>query len=443
MKNTVLFLFTALISMGIFMLTLNAQSNKLAKAEFVDKSMPKSINEDMDATKHIDSIVLGEGCFWGAEKRLEALDGVIDAVSGYADGRGHAATYKEITKYANKDNPNNYAEVVKVTFNTNQISLEQILKDYFESHDPTQLNRQGNDRGTQYRSTVLTNSAEQTQVTNKLIKQYQSLMSKAGYGEIVTKVKALDKFHPAEEYHQDYLKKNPNGYCPDFSTGVKFDQTEKVASLDNSALLVGKQIVVVDSENYCPYCERFKKNVSNDYQGTIPLTYRFASQLDGLTITTPTWATPTILFIEDGKEVFGRQGYLSPEDFYKALGYFKLGDSEAFNVAFNEGTDGRFCKQYEIFKNTPDGQFIDKLSGAALFDTKDRFDSGTGWLSFTMPVKGSVTEHADNRFGMQRTELRSKSSGIHLGHVFNDGPNGQRRYCINATVLEFKARKES
>ena len=179
---------------------------------------------------------------------------------------------------------------------------------------------------------------------------------------------------------------------------------------------------------------------ANDYQGTIPMTYRYASQLDGLTITTPTWATPTILFLENGKEIFGRQGYLSKQEFYKALGYFKLGDSEAFNVAFNEGTDGRFCKEYEIFKNTPDGVFIDKLSGSPLFDTRDRFNSGTGWLSFTKPVDDSVTEHLDKSYGMIRTEIRSKSSGIHLGHVFNDGPNGMPRYCINATVLEFVAR---
>ena len=72
----------------------------------------------------------------------------------------------------------------------------------------------------------------------------------------------------------------------------------------------GKQIVVIDSQQYCPYCEKFKKNVSNDYQGSIPLTFRLADQLDGLTVTTETWATPTILFLEDGKEIFGRQGYI-------------------------------------------------------------------------------------------------------------------------------------
>ncbi|NVK21884.1 MAG: peptide-methionine (S)-S-oxide reductase MsrA [Kangiellaceae bacterium] len=442
-KKITLLLLTVLLSVaGLSLLALGFK-NTQNTSPFIDKQAAKELSEEMDATKQVDSIVLGEGCFWGAEKRLEALPGVIDAVSGYADGQGHPATYQEITKRKHKNNPNNYAEVVKVTFNPQQISLQTILKDYFESHDPTQINRQGNDVGTQYRSTILTNSQQQADIANQLIAQYQQLLTQAGYGDIVTIVKPLDKFHPAEEYHQDYLKKNPNGYCPDHSTGIKFDASQQVAKVDNSDLQKGKQIVVVDSENYCPYCEKFKKDVANDYQGSIPLTYRFASQLDGLEIKTPTWATPTILFLENGVEVLGHQGYLSSSEFYQVLGAFKLGDSEAYQVAFQKSTDGRFCKQYEIFKNTPDGVFVDKLSGAALFDTRDRFNSGTGWLSFTKPVDGSVTEHLDTSFGMVRTEIRSKSTGIHLGHVFDDGPNGKLRYCINATVLEFIPRAKS
>ena len=128
--------------------------------------------------------------------------------------------------------------------------------------------------------------------------------------------------------------------------------------------------------------------------------------------------------------------------FYRTLGAFKLGNSEAFKVAFNEGTDARFCKEYEIFKNTPDGVFVDKLSGVPLFDTRDRFNSKTGWLSFTKPVEGSVYRKADNSYGMRRIEIRSITSDIHLGNVFPDGPNGLPRYCINATVLEFKKRSE-
>ena len=423
------------LALGVFGIT---QSHSAKEVSF--NALVKNEGE-MEATKHLDSIVLGEGCFWGAEKRLEALPGVVDAVSGYADGRGFAPTYREITKRKHKNNPDNYAEVVQVTFNPGKISLDTIIKDYFESHDPTQLNRQGNDIGTQYRSTILTNSDQQAEVAQKLLNEYQGLMTAAGYGKIVTTIKPLDQFHPAENYHQDYLAKNPNGYCPDHSTGVKFDAVDEPKKVvDNSALMKGKQILVIDSENYCPYCEKFKADVANKYQGTIPMTYRYASQLDGLTIKSPTWATPTIIFLEDGKEVHANQGYLNPEEFYKLLGAFKLGDTEAYKVAFQHGTDGRFCKQYEIFKNTPDGVFIDKLSGAPLFDTRDRFNSGTGWLSFTKPVDGSVTEHTDTSYGMVRTEIRSASTGIHLGHVFDDGPNGLPRYCINATVLEFKPR---
>lgn len=394
----------------------------------------------MQATEQVDSIVLGEGCFWGAEKRLQALPGVIDAVSGYADGRGHAANYREITQAKHKNNPDNYAEVVKVTFNPQQISLSEILKDYFESHDPTQLNRQGNDVGTQYRSTILTRNQAQQTLAEHIRDQYQQRLTAAGFGKIVTLIKPLDAFHPAEDYHQDYLAKNPNGYCPDHSTGVTFAPADSPETVNNQALQTGLHVVIIESADYCPYCEKFKQDVAASYQGSIPLHYRYASQLQGLTLKTPTWATPTVIFLKDGQEQFGHQGYLDRAQFYQALGAFKLGDSEAYQVAFNHGTDNRFCKQYDIFKNTPDGVFVDKLSGAPLFDTRDRFNSGTGWLSFTHPVQGAVTEHADNSYGMQRIEIRSASSGIHLGHVFDDGPNGQRRYCINATVLEFKPR---
>ena len=394
------------------------------------------------STNHIEKIVLGSGCFWGAEKGYEALEGVIDAVSGYADGEGVRPNYREITKFTNKFNPNNHAEVVEVTFNKNLISIEDLMMHYLESHDPTQFNRQGNDIGTQYRSIVLFSNNSQKQKILELIAEYQILLNEEGYGQIRTAVKPLKKFFKAENYHQDYIKKNPNGYCPDHSTGVRFVRNIAEPKNDNSKLKVGKNIVVIEPSGYCPYCDKLREDVLNEYAGNIPLHYRKASELEGINLVTPTWATPTILFIQDGKEVFGYQGYLNQKDFYKALGSFQLGNSEAYRVAFNDGTDARFCKEYEIFKDTPDGVFVDKLSGAPLFDTRDRFNSGTGWLSFTRPVEGSVYKRADNSYGMRRIEIRSVSSDIHLGHVFPDGPNGLPRYCINATVLNFKTRKE-
>lgn len=386
-------------------------------------------------------IVLGMGCFWGAEKRLQAIEGVLDAESGYSDGKGIKPSYDVIVQ--NKHNPDNFAEVVKVTYDPKRTSLQHILTVFFENHDPTQGNRQGNDVGTQYRSTILYTDEAQKQQAHSMAQRYQLALKQAGLGQITTKIAPLVAFFPAEQYHQNYLEKNPNGYCPNHATGVTFSQikSKKTKQTDNSALLKGKHIVVLEAP-YCPYCKKFKQEVSQSYQGSIALHHRQNEQLQNLQLNTPTWATPTIYFIENGKEVYAHQGYMTKDKFYQALGMFKLGkDSESYNIAFNEGTENRFCRQYEQFKQTPDGVFIDKLSGEPLFDTRHRFNSNSGWLSFTQAIPNSTIETADNRFGMQRTEVIAKTSGIHLGHVFSDGPNGARRFCINANVLEFKPRQ--
>ena len=222
-------------------------------------------------TNHIQTIYLGSGCFWGAEKGYEALDGVINAKSGYANGYGVSPNYRSIIQLKNKFNKNNFAEVVEVTFNNNFISVEEILIHFFESHDPTQYNRQGNDIGTQYRSTILYSDDDQKEIAEMLKEKYQNLLSDYGYGSIKTIIEPLDNFYLAEEYHQDYLKKNPNGYCPDLSTGIVFNK-EEIKPLDNTELTKGKHILVIASRNYCPYCEKLKSDVTNDYKGSIPMT---------------------------------------------------------------------------------------------------------------------------------------------------------------------------
>ena len=109
-----------------------------------------------NSTNHIKTIVFGAGCFWSVEKKFQETYGVIDVESGYADGKNIKPFYKEIIKRENRFNPDNYAEVVKVTYNSNKTNLENLLKTFFEMHDPTQENRQGNDIGVQYRSVILT-----------------------------------------------------------------------------------------------------------------------------------------------------------------------------------------------------------------------------------------------------------------------------------------------
>ena len=410
-------------------------------------------------------IFFAAGCFWGVEKNFESIDGVIDVVSGYSGGNYEDPTYQDVLDNRTSQGENflsilkniglsdeekekntliNHTETIKVIYDSDRVSTETLLKNFWEIHDPTQLNRQGNDVGNNYRSAIYWTTDKQKDIANRTGQEFQKLLNAEGYGQIVTEIAALEKFWPAESYHQDYLVKNPNGYCPDHSTGVSFlnQSSSKIAKNDITPL-GGKEIIVIgpEIEGTCLFCLEFEKKVTSIYKGTIPLRSTPASALKGFEINTPTWATPTIFFIDDGREVWSHQGIMSSENFYKALGEFKLGkNSESFNVAFNEGTDRRFCKQYEIFKDTPEGVFIDKLSGRPLFDTADRFNSKSGWLSFTKPVDNEVYEKLDLSFGMSRTEIRSVSSDIHLGHVFNDGPDGMPRYCINATVLEFVPR---
>ena len=412
-------------------------------------------------------IFFAAGCFWGVEKNFENIDGVIDVVSGYSGGNYENPSYEDVLnnripqtgtfldilkniglsaeeKARNDNDLVNHTETVRVIYDSSQVSTESLIRNFWEIHDPTQFNRQGNDVGNNYRSAIYWTTPEQKEIAYRTKQEFQTLLTAQGYGQIVTEMGALEKFWPAESYHQNYLLKNPNGYCPDHSTGVSFlNQSLSKIAKNDIVPLGDKEIIVIgpEIEGTCLFCLEFEKKVTSKYKGTIPLRSSPASALKGFELNTETWATPTIFFIVDGKEVWAHQGIMSSEEFYQALGEFKLGkDSEAFNVAFNDGTDRRFCKQYEIFKDTPEGIFVDKLSGRPLFDTADRFKSKSGWLSFTKPVDNEVYEKLDLSFGMVRTEIRSVSSDIHLGHVFNDGPDGMPRYCINATVLEFVPR---
>ena len=391
------------------------------------------------------SIVFAAGCFWGVEKYFDSLKGVLDAKSGYAGGNYPDPNYDKVLSYR-FDTPKgivNYTESVKVVYDDSIISTEELIKKFWELHDPTQGDRQGNDRGNNYRSAIFYTNNTQKEIAFKTKNEYQKLLTKAGFGKITTEIKPLDKFYDAEEYHQDYLKKHPYGYCPNHQTGVKFPvKKKKEQNVTYIKPLGGKEIVVIDAD-FCPYCEQFKKDVISTYKGNTPLRISHADRLKGFILKTKLDATPTILFIKDGKELFSHKGYLDAKSFYKELGKFKLGtDSEAYRVAFNKGTDNRFCKQYDIFKNTPDGVFVDKLSGEPLFDTRDRFNSHSGWLSFYKPVDGAVVYKEDNSYGMHRVEVLAKTSGIHLGHVFDDAPGGRKRYCINATVLDFVPRNK-
>lgn len=165
--------------------------------------------------EHLQQIIFGLGCFWGAEKIFWQLEGVYTTAVGYSAGFTPNPTYQEVCSGQTGHN-----EVVLVVFDAEKISLEQLLKTFWQSHDPTQGMRQGNDRGTQYRSGIYVYSKEQQSAAEASRHLFQQALSKAGYENISTEILDATEFYYAEDYHQQYLAKNPSGYCGLGGTGV-------------------------------------------------------------------------------------------------------------------------------------------------------------------------------------------------------------------------------
>lgn len=163
----------------------------------------------------LQEIVFGLGCFWGAERLFWQLPGVVVTSVGYAGGVTPNPTYDEACS-----GRTGHAEVVRVVFDPAVIDLEALLSHFWEAHDPTQGNRQGNDVGSQYRSVILTCDAHQQRVAERSREAYGRALADAGRGPVTTEIAALDSYYFAEEYHQQYLHKNPGGYCGLQGTGV-------------------------------------------------------------------------------------------------------------------------------------------------------------------------------------------------------------------------------
>jgi peptide-methionine (S)-S-oxide reductase len=159
--------------------------------------------------------VFGMGCFWGAERKFWEAEGVITTAVGYAGGITPNPTYQEVCSGLT-----GHTEVVLVVFDPKRISYDGVLKIFWENHDPTQGMRQGNDVGTQYRSAIYTYSDAQLDAAKRSRDMYQQVLDKAGYGEITTEIREAPAFYYAEDYHQQYLAKNPGGYCGIGGTGV-------------------------------------------------------------------------------------------------------------------------------------------------------------------------------------------------------------------------------
>ncbi len=165
----------------------------------------------------LEEAVFGLGCFWGAERKFWQIPGVVTTAAGYAGGYTPNASYEEVCS-----GRTGHTEVVRVVYDPAKVSYEALLKAFWESHDPTQGMRQGNDLGTQYRSAIYTTSDDQRKKAEASRRTYQEALSKAQRGGITTEIREAPEFYYAEEYHQQYLAKNPGGYCGLGGCGVVY-----------------------------------------------------------------------------------------------------------------------------------------------------------------------------------------------------------------------------
>ena len=171
-----------------------------------------------DNPNNLNEIIFGAGCFWGVERKFWDLNGVWVTSVGYSGGDTENPSYEDVCY-----KETNHAEVVKVIYDKNKISLNELLKIFWECHDPTQGMRQGNDVGTQYRSVIYCNNENDLNTANKRKECFQEVLSKNNFNLITTEVKLMKNYFLAEEYHQQYLAKNPNGYCGLGGTGCTLE----------------------------------------------------------------------------------------------------------------------------------------------------------------------------------------------------------------------------
>ncbi len=319
--------------------------------------------DDMEAkAMKTEKIIVAGGCFWCTESVYKGVSGVIDAVAGYTGGQKRNPTYEEVST-----GKTGHYEAVEVTYDPEQISLEDVLNVYWRDIDPTDAKGQFADQGSQYRTAIFYFTDEQ----KKIAEASKDKLDKSGMFDkpIVTQIIKASEFYPAEEYHQDYSEKEKDKYKRYRSGSGRDAFLEKKWN---------------NAPNLCPLPKKvsLKKYNQSDLQKKL---------------------TPI-----------------------------------QFSVTQENSTEPAFHNQY--WNNHREGIYVDVVSGEPLFSSLDKYDSGTGWPSFSKPLEpANVLEKDDSSYGMVRTEVRSKNANSHLGHLFEgerSSPTGQR-YCMNSASMRF------
>jgi len=340
----------------------------------------------MSAEKKRSEAIFAGGCFWCMEPPYSYLDGVIDVSAGYTGGHVDNPTYHQVST-----GRTGHYEAIRIIYDPEKVSYEKLLNIFWQNIDPTDPGGQFADRGTQYLTAVFYVDAEQKEVAERS----KQAMDKSGKFDdpIVTAILPAEKFYPAEDYHQDYFKKNADNYSRYKKGSGRAGYLEK----------------------------KWGKMLENDKKSRIKM------MDDAIMGGNAMKENPEMMN-------FNWKNFVKPSDDELKK---RLSDIQ-YKVTQKEGTERAF--QNEYWDNKEAGIYVDIVSGEPLFSSTDKYKSGTGWPSFVKPLEaGQVTEHVDKSWFSVRTEVRSKLADSHLGHVFNDGPSdrGGLRYCINSASLKF------
>ncbi|MEH6473125.1 MAG: peptide-methionine (R)-S-oxide reductase MsrB [Halopseudomonas sp.] len=359
-----------LILAGVAAVIAGLGINTLSTADTMDTT-PK------DALAGLSVATFAGGCFWCVESGFEKVPGVKEVISGYTGGDETNPTYKQVSS-----GRTGHTEAVQVYYDPEKINYDGLLASYWRIFDPTDGGGSFYDRGTQYRPGIFYSSEAQRQLAEG---SRDNLDASERFNKpIAVEITAFNSFYQAEDYHQDYYKKNPIRYNL-YTNGSGRTQFVEQA---------------------------WGKDLKVDYSQ-----YRGDSVVAGAAM----------------QQSMTVQNYSKPSDEVIRQKLTPL----QYKVTQKDGTERPFSNEY--WDNKKAGIYVDIVTGEPLYSSTDKFKSGTGWPSFTKPIdEAAITSHTDRSFFSVRTEVRSKIGDSHLGHVFDDGPAPTGlRHCINSASLRF------